>query len=157
MPGGSTPDGLVAGAMDFYQCYSDNQPRLLERNGYFNYLLLPLKDLGYVSYGAVSMVRRDFYQAHRDLLRRYTAALRRSLQEVIDHPDEAAQIVARISSSPLTTAEVRWRLARDIPLFRGDGREPLLVMNERTVLTVVGQLYRFHQIALPTAGISPHD
>lgn len=155
VPAGSTPDGLIAGAMDFYQCYSDNQPRLLEQNGYFNYALLPFKDIGYVSYGEVSLVRRDYLRSHRDLIHRYVFALRRSLREIIDHPDESAQIVARMSSTPLTAAEVRWRLARDIPLYEGDAREPLLAMNPRNVLAVVAQLYRFHEIELPPARNAP--
>jgi ABC-type nitrate/sulfonate/bicarbonate transport system substrate-binding protein len=146
---GATPDGLIGGAMDFYQCYSENQIRLLERRGYRNYVVLPFSSIGYISYTSVSVARRDFLVSHRDVLRRYVAALRRSLQYVIDHPEEAAEISARMSTTPLTVPEVRWRLAYDIPLYVGGGKEPLLALNEGVIRTVAAQLYRFHQIELP--------
>jgi ABC-type nitrate/sulfonate/bicarbonate transport system substrate-binding protein len=148
---GSTPDGLIGGAMDFYQCFSENQIRLLERRGYMNYVMLPFRSIGYVSYTDVSVVRRDYLTSHRDVLRRYVAALRRSMRYLIDHPDEAAEISTRMSTMPLTLPQVRWRMLRDIPLYAGDGKEPLLALNGSTVLTIAGQLYRFHLIELPAS------
>jgi ABC-type nitrate/sulfonate/bicarbonate transport system substrate-binding protein len=146
---GATPDGLIGGAMDFYQCFSENQIRLLDRLGYHNYAILSFPAIGYLSYTDVSVVRRDYLGSHRDLLRRYVGALRRSLRYVIDHPDEASAIAARMSTVPLTQAEIRWRIARDIPLFRGDGREPLLALDEGRIRGIAAQLYRYHVIELP--------
>jgi ABC-type nitrate/sulfonate/bicarbonate transport system substrate-binding protein len=146
---GATPDGLIGGAMDFYQCFSENQIRLFERRGYFNYVIMPFRAIGYISYTDVSVARRDYLNTHRDVLRRYVGALRRSFQYLIAHPDEAAEISSRMSTTPLTVPEVRWRMARDIPLFLGEGKEPLLALKQSTILTVAGQLYRFHLIELP--------
>jgi ABC-type nitrate/sulfonate/bicarbonate transport system substrate-binding protein len=146
---GSTPDGLIGGAMDFYQCFSENQIRLFERRGYFNYMILPFRAIGYVSYTDVSVVRRDYLESHRDVLRRYVSALKRSFQYLIAHPQEAAEISSRMSTTPLTVPEVRWRIDRDIPLFLDEGKEPLLSLDPHTILAVTAQLYRYHLIELP--------
>ncbi len=147
---GATPDPLIAGSVDTFQGWFDDQPRLLDREGYHNYAVLRFADLGYLSYCYISAVTRPFYRANPDLLRAYVYALRRSVQFMIDHPGEAAALVARdCKAYELTPADVRWRIDTDMPLIVGDGKEPLLAFNDDHMLRTVAQLYRYHQIELP--------
>jgi ABC-type nitrate/sulfonate/bicarbonate transport system substrate-binding protein len=149
---GTTPDALIAGTVDFYQGWFDDQPRLLDREGYHNYVVLRFDDLGYRSYSYISAVTRPYYKANPDLLRAYVYALDKSLKYVIKHPDEASEIVAKdCKDYQLTPAEVRWRIDQDMPLFVGDGSEPLLAFDDQHMLRTVAQLYRYHQIELPAA------
>jgi ABC-type nitrate/sulfonate/bicarbonate transport system substrate-binding protein len=147
---GPTPDALIAGTVDLFQGWFDDQPRLLDREGIHNYAILRFDDLGYRSYSYISAVTRPFYTANRDELRAYVYALNRSVHFILDHPDEASVLVARdCKAYELTPAQVRWRIEQDTPLFRGDGSEPLLAFDDQHMLRTVAQLYRYHQIELP--------
>jgi NitT/TauT family transport system substrate-binding protein len=147
---GATPDALIAGSVDFFQGWFDDQPRLLDREGYHNYVVLRFDDLNYQSYSYISAVTRPYYQANPELLRAYVYALNRSLRFVIDHPDEAAELVARdCKAYALTPAQVRWRIEQDMPLFLGKGTEPILAFDDHHMQQTVAQLYRYHQIELP--------
>jgi ABC-type nitrate/sulfonate/bicarbonate transport system substrate-binding protein len=149
---GTTPDALIAGTVDFYQGWYDDQPRLLDREGYHNYAILRFDELGYRSYSYISTVTRPYYKANPDVLRAYVYALKRSLQYLIDHPDEVSQLVARdCKAYELTPAQVKWRIDQDMPLFLGNGSEPLLAFDDRHMLVTVAQLYRYHQIELAPA------
>jgi ABC-type nitrate/sulfonate/bicarbonate transport system substrate-binding protein len=149
---GATPDGLIGGAMDFYLGWLDNQPRILERNGYRNWNAVSFAQLGYQGYGDITMVTRATYERDPGMLRRYVAALDRSMRYLLAHRDEAAAITARAAASyQLTREEVRWRIDRDAPLFTGDGSEPLLAMGLDRMQANFVQLYRYRQVELPGA------
>ena len=149
---GAGPDALIAGAMDYYQGWVDNQPRLLERNGYNNWVALNFADVGYPDYGDISTVTPAFYDAEKELLRRYVYALDRSMHYLIDHPEESAEIVARtkeVSSYQLSAANVLWRIKRDTPLFQGKGGQPLLALDAGQLHDAAVQMYRYHSLELP--------
>lgn len=152
---GPTPDGLIAGTVDYFQGWYDDQPRLLDHAGWHNYTVLRFDDLGYRSYSYISCVTRDYYRANPGVLRAYVYALRRSIRYLLDYPDESAALVARdCKAYALTPAEVKWRIETDRSLFVGDGSEPLLAFDDRHMLLTVAQLYRYHQIELPDGGPS---
>ena len=151
---GAAPDALIAGAMDYYQGWSDNQPRLLEHNGYHNWAALDFADLGYPDYGDISTVTPAFYAAEKELLRRYVYALDRSMRYLLDHPEESAEIVAHtpeVSSYHLDTADVLWRLKRDTALFKGKGTQPLLSLDAGQLHNIAVQMYRYHSLELPAS------
>ena len=154
---GAGPDALIAGAMDYYQGWTDNQPRLLERNGYLNWEALSFADYGYADYGDISTVTPAFYAAEKELLRRYVYALDRSMRYLIEHPEESARIVAatkEVTSYQLNAADVLWRIQRDTPLFQGKGTEPLLSLDAGEMHETAVQMYRYHFLELP-AGSAP--
>jgi ABC-type nitrate/sulfonate/bicarbonate transport system substrate-binding protein len=149
---GTTPDALIAGTVDFYQGWYDDQPRLLDREGYHNYVVLRFDDLGYRSYSYISTVTRPFFTANPDVLRAYVYALNKSLRYLIAHTDEASEIVSKdCKAYEVTPAQVKWRIEQDMPLFVGNGTEPLLEFDDNHMLLTVAQLYRYHQIELPGA------
>jgi NitT/TauT family transport system substrate-binding protein len=149
---GAGPDALIGGAMDFYQGWLDNQPRLLERNGYHNWFALNFADVGYPDYGDISTVTPAFYAAEKELLRRYVYALDRSMRYLIAHPQESAEIVAHtpeVSSYQLSVADVLWRIKTDTPLFQGNGAQPLLALDAGQLHDIAVQMYRYHSLELP--------
>jgi ABC-type nitrate/sulfonate/bicarbonate transport system substrate-binding protein len=146
---GATPDSLMGGAVDYYTGFSENQPRVLERNGYMNWTFFPFSDIGYQDYFDVSTVTEDTYEHHKDMLAAYVYALQKSEQYVIDHPEEAAEIATRHTPEyPVTKEEALWRIKKDIPLYIGDG-SGLLSMKEEVVTHQVTLLYQYHQLELP--------
>jgi NitT/TauT family transport system substrate-binding protein len=150
MSEGATPDALLSGAMDYFQGLRSDQPRLLERKGYYNWTFLSMADLGYTSYLDVSVVTPDFCRREPDVLARYVAALDRSLRYIADHPREAAQItVAAIPGDPGTVAEMEARIRRETAISLGDGSEPPLYISKDKVRAQVSILYRYHRIDLP--------
>ena len=151
---GAGPDALIAGAMDYYQGWLDNQPRLLEKSGYRNWASLDFADFGYPDYGDISTVTPAFYAGEKELLRRYVYALDRSMRYLIEHPEESAEIVARtkeVSSYQLNTADVLWRIKRDTPLFQGNGTQPLMALDAGELHDTAVQMYRYHSLELPAA------
>lgn len=152
MRAGSTPDALISGAADYYQGFSENQPRTLERNGYKNWTFFPFSDLGYQDYWDVSTVTADVYQRNPQMLASYVFALDQSIRYEIAHPEEAAQIAVRYTPKyPETEADALWRIKKDIALYVGDGSEPLLLMKNSVIQKQLALLYRYHQIELPMA------
>jgi ABC-type nitrate/sulfonate/bicarbonate transport system substrate-binding protein len=153
---GATPDALMGGAIDYYQGFSENQPRVLERNGYKNWTFFPFSQLGYQDYWDVSLVTADFYKNNPAVLAAYIYALDRSIRYEIAHPEEAAEIAVRHTPDyPETKEEALWRIKKDIPLYTGDGSEPLLLMNDAVIQKQVALLYRYHRLDLPAAKTPP--
>lgn len=151
-PAGATPDGLISGAVDYYQGFETNQPRVLERNGYKNWTFFPFSDLGLRDYFDASVVSNALYQQQPQVLANYIYALNEGIQYEMAHPDEAADIAVRDTSEyPVTREEVLKRMKTDFQLYRGDGSEPILAMNSAVVIRQLALLYRYHQIELPAA------
>jgi ABC-type nitrate/sulfonate/bicarbonate transport system substrate-binding protein len=149
---GATPDVLMSGAVDYYQGFSDNQPRILERNGYKNWTFFAFADIGYQDYWDVSVVTAETYQRDPQMLAAYVFALDRSMRYEMAHPEEAADIAIRHTPNyPETREEALWRIHKDIALYTGDGSEPLLMMNPAVIQKQLALLYRYHRIDLPAA------
>jgi ABC-type nitrate/sulfonate/bicarbonate transport system substrate-binding protein len=147
---GATPDGLVSGALDYYEGLRSDQPRLLERNGYNNWTFLSMADVGYTAYLDVSVVTADFCRREPAVLACYVAALDRSIRYIAAHPHETAQMmVAAIKVDPGTVEEMETRVRRETPLCFGDGSEALLYIGRERFRNLVSILYRYHRIDLP--------
>ena len=95
-----------------------------------------------------------FYEAEKELLRRYVYALDRSMRSLLEHPEESAEIVAHtkeVSSYQLSAADVLWRIKRDTPLFQGNGTQPLLALDAGELHDTAVQMYRYHSLELSGA------
>ncbi|MEM1222273.1 MAG: ABC transporter substrate-binding protein [Verrucomicrobiota bacterium] len=148
MTAGATPDALISGAMDFFQCWMVNQPRILERAGYMNWVGITFDELGYKSYNDASVVNRDFFENDKPVLAAYMRALKRSMAFLIENPSEAATITADAIDPvyELTAADVKWRMDREIPIYQGDQSEPLFYMDPNKVEELVAVLVEYGQI-----------
>ncbi len=152
MNAGATPDALITGAIDYYAGFRTNQPRILERNGYKNWVFFPYSEVGMNDYFDASIVTADYYHHNPQVLANYVYALNEAIEWEATHQDEAADIAVRYSSEyPVTKAEVLGRMQQDLAIYRGDGSEPLLYMKPSVVEKQLALLYRYRQIGLPDA------
>lgn len=145
---GATPDALITGAMDYFQCWIVNQPRILERSGYKNWVAVTFNDLGYESYMDISVVKRETLETMSDTFRGYMRALTRSMYYLLENPDESAAIVEK-SLDPiyeLTVDDIKWRFEREFPLYRGDGSEPIMKMDVGKLERLTALLVEYGQI-----------
>ena len=126
---GFTPEPLLGGNVDYYGSFIVNQPRLLERDGYKNWVAFRFADWGWTDFADVSVVRRDQLAPRADVWRRYLRATGEALQFILDHPDEAAEITARCSTDvALTPAMVRRRFDLQRDMIVGKAGTPLQQM-----------------------------
>ena len=126
---GFTPEPLLTGSVDYYGAFIVNQPRILERDGYKNWVAFRLADWGWADFADVSVVRRDALAPRADVWRRYLRATGQALRFILDHPDEAAEITARRSTDvPLTPAMVRRRFDLQRDMMLGKKETPLQQM-----------------------------
>jgi NitT/TauT family transport system substrate-binding protein len=147
---GFTPDPLVAGVMDFYAGWINNQPRLLEQAGYSNWMALEFRGIGWDEYGDLSVVRRETMTQRPDVLRRYAWALNQAVRFLLAEPAAAAELVApRCIDVKLTAEQVRRRFELQRDLVAGiDGTAPL-TMTVAGWENLVVSLAQFGQVQLP--------
>jgi ABC-type nitrate/sulfonate/bicarbonate transport system substrate-binding protein len=145
---GGSPDALITGAMDFFQCWIVNQPRILERAGYKNWVGITFNDLGYESYNDISVVRRETFENDKETLAAYTRALARSMDHLVANQAESAEIVANALDPvyELSAEDIIWRMEREVPIYKGDSGERLLYMNKEKVTRLVALLIEYGQI-----------
>jgi ABC-type nitrate/sulfonate/bicarbonate transport system substrate-binding protein len=142
MPAGALPDPLIAGVFDYYAAWIDNQPRLLEREGYRNWTAFRFSDWGLREYCSVAVVRRPYLRKHADVVRAYLFALGRGIRFELDHPGQAAAITLAACRDPaLTRAFVLQRFAADRALILGSGRPPLQAMRPEAWDELAALLY----------------
>ncbi|MEM8867364.1 MAG: ABC transporter substrate-binding protein [Verrucomicrobiota bacterium] len=150
MTAGATPDALISGAMDFYQCWLVNQPRILERAGYMNWVGVTFDQLGYQSYNDATVVNRDFFEQEKPLLAAYMRGLQRAMDYLMEESEAAAKITAAVIDPAynLSAADVKWRMEREVPIYKGDGSEPLLYMDPAKVEALAALLIEYGQIEI---------
>jgi ABC-type nitrate/sulfonate/bicarbonate transport system substrate-binding protein len=148
---GANPDALIAGALDFFQCWIVNQPRILERAGYMNWVGVTFDELGFESYNDISTVTLERFEAEPELFAAYMRALTRSMEYLVANVEESAAIVAEAIDPvyELTADDIIWRMEREIPIYEGDGEEPLLHMSPEKMRRIVALLIEYGQIDLP--------
>jgi ABC-type nitrate/sulfonate/bicarbonate transport system substrate-binding protein len=129
---GFTTDPLVAGVVDFYAGWVQNQPRFLEQQQHKNWMMLRFKDFGWNEHNDVSVVTKSMTEKKPDLITRYVAAMIKANRFYLDHPEESADITVRYSKdATLDRALVlrRFELERDLVLGH-DGKPPLWMSEE---------------------------
>lgn len=70
---GFTPDPLVQGQCDAYQCYLTNQPLSLEEQG-IEHIVTTYDSMGFKAYGSVLFAGREYLEANRETLVGYLRA-----------------------------------------------------------------------------------
>lgn len=150
MQAGFTPDPLLAGVMDYYFGWVNNQPRLIEQAGYSNWFALRSFEVGVDEYCDVSVVRRETFEKRSDVLRRYLWALNQGAAFIVERPEDAAAITARRSTDvSLTPAQVMRRFDLQKDLMVGNDHQPLLYMSAERWDSLAAGMVQFKQIELP--------
>ena len=102
---GFTPDPVLAGEMDYTGAWLINEPRLMEEQGYMNWVTFQFSEWGLNDYSEVMTVRRATLEDNPDLVRRYLAAVIQGLKYVLDNPEASAEIAVRYAVDAQLTKE----------------------------------------------------
>lgn len=147
---GYTPDPVVAGEVDYAGAWLINEPRLLEEQGYMNWVAFQFSEWGWDDYSEVMVVRRETLEESPGLVRRYLAAVLQGLKYVIEHPEDSARIAVLYAVDAPTTEEQALRRYQLQESLIVDADElPLGHMSAGRWNTQVASMSRYDQIELP--------
>lgn len=149
MEGGFTPDPVLMGAMDYIGAWIVNQPRLLEEQGYMNWVAFRFSDWGWDGYGDVTVVRRETLDENEDLVRRFLAAQSRGVDYLLDNPDASAEIAVVYGvDAQLTKEQALRRFELQEDLVRGSDDLPVSHMSVERWNTQVASMIQYDQLEL---------
>ncbi|MDE0080062.1 MAG: ABC transporter substrate-binding protein [Caldilineaceae bacterium] len=147
---GYSPEPLIEGEMDFTGAWLINEPRLLEAQGYMNWVAFQFSEWGWDDYSEVLVVRRSMLEENADLVRRYLAAVMQGLRHVIEDPEDSAEIAVRYAVDvELTTEQALRRYELQEALVAGADELPLGHMSAERWNRQVASLIQFGQMELP--------
>lgn len=147
---GYSPEPLIEGEMDFTGAWLINEPRLLEAQGYMNWVAFQFSEWGWDDYSEVLVVRRSMLEEDADLVRRYLAAVIRGLRHVIEDPEGSAEIAVRYAVDvELTTEQALRRYEIQEALVTGADELPLGHMSAERWNRQVASLIQYGQMELP--------
>ena len=147
---GYSPEPLIEGEMDFTGAWLINEPRLLEAQGYMNWVAFQFSEWGWDDYSEVLVVRRSMLEENADLVRRYLAAVIHGLRHVIEDPEDSAEIAVRYAVDvELTKEQALRRYELQEALVAGADELPLGHMSAERWNRQVASLIQFGQMELP--------
>ena len=147
---GFTPEPVLAGEMDYTGAWLINETRLMEEQGYMNWVAFQFSEWGWDDYSEVMTVRRATLEENPDLVSRYLAAVIRGLMHVQHNPEESAEIAVRYAvDAQLTKEQVLRRFQLQENLVMGDGEFPLGHMSADRWNAQMASMIQFDQMDLP--------
>ena len=147
---GFTPDPVLAGEMNYTGAWLINETRLMEEQGYMNWVAFQFSEWGWDDYSEVMTVRRATLEDNPDLVSRYLAAVIRGLMHVQQNPEESAEIAVRYAvDADLTKEQALRRFQLQEDLVMGEGELPLGHMSADRWNAQVASMIQFEQMELP--------
>jgi NitT/TauT family transport system substrate-binding protein len=109
---------------------------------------LRFADYGLPTYSDVIFVSADTLKKNPEMVRSYLKAVQRGMQFVIEHPDEAAEILAAFPGQIEDAKKLAWRFKLQNQLFQSEDtkKHGLLWMNPATWEQMVAVLKEGDQI-----------
>ena len=147
---GFTPDPVLAGEMDYTGAWLINEPRLMEEQGYMNWVAFQFSEWGWDDYSEVMTVRRATLEDNPDLVRRYLAAVIQGLRYVLDNPEASAEIAVRYAVDAQLTKEQalrRFQLQEALVIDADD--LPIGHMSGERWNAQVASMIQYDQMELP--------
>lgn len=147
---GFTPDPVLAGEMDYTGAWLINETRLMEEQGYMNWVAFQFSEWGWDDYSEVITVRRSTLEDSPDLVRRYLAAVIRGLMHVRQYPEESAEIAVRYAVDAELTKDLavrRFQLQETL-IADADGL-PIGHMSSERWNEQVASMIQYDQMDLP--------
>lgn len=149
MEAGFTPDPVLMGAMDYIGAWIVNQPRLLEEQGFMNWVAFRFSDWGWDGYGDVTVVRRETFEENPDLVRRFLAAQTKGLNYLLENPDASAEIAVIYGvDAQLTKAQALRRFELQESLVLGSDDLPVSHMSADRWNMQVASMIQYDQLEL---------
>ena len=147
---GFTPNPVMAGEMDYAAGWLINEPRLMEEQGYMNWVALQFSQWGWDDYSEVMVVRRSTLEENPDLVRRYSAAVVQGLNFLLENPDTSAEIAVRYSvDAQLTQEQALRRYQLQEALVIGDDDLPIAHMSATRWNAKAASMIQYDQLDLP--------
>lgn len=147
---GYSPEPVIEGEMDFTGAWLINEPRLMEAQGYMNWVAFQFSEWGWDDYSEVLVVRRSTLEESPDLVRRYLAAVVQGLRYVLENPEHSAEIAVRYAVDvELTEEQALRRYQLQEALVVGADELPLGHMSAGRWNRQVASLIQYDQMELP--------
>ena len=147
---GYSPEPVIAGEMDYTGAWLINEPRLMEAQGYMNWVAFQFSEWGWDDYSEVLVVRRSMLEENPDLVRRYLAAVVQGFRHVLENPEQSAEIAVRYAVDvELTKEQALRRYQLQEALVVGVDELPLGHMSAARWNRQVASLIQYDQMELP--------
>ncbi len=149
MAAGFTPDPVLVGAMDYIGAWIVNQPRLMEEQGFMNWVAFRFSDWGWDGYGDVTVVRRETFEENPDLVSRFLAAQTQGLNYLLENPDASAEIAVVYGvDAQLTKEQALRRFELQEALVLGSDDLPISHMSADRWNMQVASMIQYDQLEL---------
>jgi NitT/TauT family transport system substrate-binding protein len=154
----ATVEPLMVGKMDFFLAWIVNQTYQIEQESAKpdapptikgkTWRALRMSEWGIGSYTDVIFAASDTLKKNPELVRRYLKAVQRGMQYVIDHPEESAELLAKVPGQVEDQKKLAWRFKIQNPLFQSEDskKNGLLWMNPAIWDQMIGFLKDGDQI-----------
>ena len=147
---GYTPEPVIEGEMDYTGAWLINEPRLMEAQGYMNWVAFQFSEWGWDDYSEILVVRRSTLEENPDLVRRYLAAVVQGFRHVLENPEHSAEIAVRYAVDvELTEEQALRRYQLQEALVIGADELPLGHMSAARWNRQVASLIQYDQMELP--------
>lgn len=110
---GFDPRLLTEGKVDVYPVYKSNEPFLIRSWGY-EITLWDAADYGVPTLGLVYVTSEEILKQNPEMLQRFLRAALKGIDDAIQHPDEAVQIVMKYAGPEADPALMRYMLDSEI-------------------------------------------
>ena len=153
-----TAEPLMVGQVDFFLGWVVNQTYQIEQEAAKpdapaavkgkTWKALRFAEYGLPTYSDVIFVSADTLKKNPEMVRSYLKAVQRGMQFVIEHPDEAAEILAAFPGQIEDAKKLAWRFKLQNQLFQSEDtkKHGLLWMNPATWEQMVAVLKEGDQI-----------
>jgi len=171
VPAQATPEPLLVGKMDFFLGWVVNQTYQIELEAAKpdapasikgkTWRSLRMSELGVPTYTDVIFTSADTLKKNPELVRRYLRAVQKGMQFVIDHPDEAVDILAKFPGQVEDARKLAWRFKIQNPLYQSETtkKHGPLVMDPAVWTEMIGFLKDGEQIpkVIPASEVMTND
>lgn len=166
-----TAEPLMVGKIDFFLGWVVNQTYQIEQEAMKpdappavkgkTWKALRMSEWGIPAYADVIFTSGDTLKKNPELVRRYMRAVSKGMQFTIDHPDEAAEILAKFPGQIEDAKKLTWRFKLQNALFQSEDsrKNGLLWMNPAIWDQMIGYLKDGGQIdkTIPASEIMTDD
>jgi NitT/TauT family transport system substrate-binding protein len=171
MPAQATVEPLLVGKMDYFLGWVVNQTYQIEQEAAKpdapalikgkTWRALRIGEWGIPTYTDVIFTTSDTLKKNPELVRRYLKAVQRGMQFVLDHPDEAVEILAKFPGQVEDAKKLAWRFKIQNPLYQSETtkKQGPLVMDPAIWTAMIGFLKEGDQIpkTIPAAEVMTND
>jgi NitT/TauT family transport system substrate-binding protein len=171
VPAQATVEPLMVGKMDYFLGWIVNQTYQIEQEAAKpdapptikgkTWQALRLADLGIRTYTDVVFTSGETLKKNPELVKRYLRALQKGMQFVIDHPDEAVEILSKFPGQVEDAKKLAWRFKIQNALFQSDyaKQHGLLTMDPAVWTAMIGFLKDGEQIpkTIPASEVATNE